>query len=157
MLNVEGCSKTGRFRDISNHIFGNLKDTWAVTVIFFSKCSKLNLDSRKAAKNLEKVFSFLHNCTWIDCGKFSLLGREYLSSAVKMLKNSAKIQYITKRDILHHNFLKSDEKIWWKCCRADFRSVWATLACWLSSGVLKRGLLDICLTTSFEIRNFGNT
>ena len=34
---------------------------------------------------------------------------------------------------------------------------WDSLSCWQSKGVLKRGFLDICLTTSLAVFNFENT
>ena len=96
-------------------------------------------------------------CISIGCGKFSLLGRKYVSLAVNVLTKSPKISNVIKRDIFQLNFGQSDETIFWKCCRADFSSVWDPLTCWLSKGVLKRGVLDIYLTTSLEVSNFGNT
>ena len=44
-----------------------------------------------------------------------------------------------------------------KCCHADFTSVSDPFTCWLSQGVLKRGLLGIFGSTSFAACNFGNT
>ena len=40
--------------------------------------------------------------------KFSLLRREYLSSAVNVLRNSTKISDITKRDMFQLHFAQSD-------------------------------------------------
>ena len=42
--------------------------------------------------------------------KNDLLRREYLSSAVKVLRNSPKVSDITKTNILQQNFCQSDEK-----------------------------------------------
>ena len=50
---------------------------------------------------------------------------------------------------------QSDDKMWWKCCRADFRSVWDHSICWLSKGILD--FLDICVTTPFALCNFKKT
>ena len=46
----------------------------------------------------------------IGSHKFSLLRREYLPSAVSMLKNSPKISDITKRDILRNKLPSIDKK-----------------------------------------------
>ena len=58
MLLLEGFSETGLFRHLSNHVFRvrNFGNTKAVRVNFFPKCSKLNLDFKNEAKNLEKSF-----------------------------------------------------------------------------------------------------
>ena len=42
-----------KFFTVSN--FGN---TLAMTIMFFSKCLKFDVESRNGTKNLEKVFSF---------------------------------------------------------------------------------------------------
>ena len=39
---------------------------------------------------------------------------------------------------------------------ANFTSVWDPLTRWLPKGVLKRGYLEICLTTFFGVRIFIN-
>ena len=61
-----------------------------------------------------------------------------------------------------------DEKMWYKCCCGDWSSVWDPVSehpsrvnmvkvpCWLWKGVLKQGLLNVCLITSFAIHNLGN-
>ena len=54
---------------------------------------------------------------------FSLLQREYLSSAVNVLKNSPKIFHITKRDFFQLNRLHSHHKLYLRCCLLDFNSV----------------------------------
>ena len=51
---------------------------------------------------------------------------------------------------------------WWRIVTKTLTcishaSVWDPLTCLLSKGVLKRGLLDICLTPSLEVYNFGST
>ena len=109
---------------------------------FFPSCSKFSADFTIVAKSLEKSFCFLGNCISIGCVKFSLLRREYLSWTVNVLINKPKLSDIPKRDNFRLNFSHSDETVWWKCCRADFSSVWDSLTCWLSQGVLKRGFLD---------------
>ena len=65
-------------------------------------------------QNLENTFVYLDNCIGIGCGKFSLLQREYLPSAVIVLTNSPTTLDITKRDIFGLNFSQSDEKTLYK-------------------------------------------
>ena len=48
-------------------------------------------------KNRENIFCFWDNYTWIGCLKLPLLGGEYWSSKVNMLRSSIKILSITKR------------------------------------------------------------
>ena len=36
-------------------------------------------------------------------------------------------------------------------------TVFGSLSCWLWNRVVKRGFLDIYITTSLAVRNFGNT
>ena len=60
-------------------------------------------------KNWEKAFSFPDNFIWIGSIKLSLLGTEYLSSAVNVLTNSLKILHITKTDFLRINFLHHNQ------------------------------------------------
>ena len=57
--------------------------------IFVSRCSKFNVDFENGENQSEKVFSFLDNCTWIGCVKFSQLQRKYLSSAVKSVNKQS--------------------------------------------------------------------
>ena len=61
-------------------------------------------------KTWKKDFGFLDNSIWVKCGKFSLLCREYLSKAVNLLTNSAKISDLTKRDVFKLILSKKDEK-----------------------------------------------
>ena len=52
---------------------------------FFSKYSELDEDFRNAILILENISDFLDSCIWIGCVKFSLVWREYISSAMKLL------------------------------------------------------------------------
>ena len=64
---------------------------------FFQNVQNLMKNTKKKkAERLERVFCFLDDCIEIDCCKFSLSQREYLSSAVNLLTSSAKILDITK-------------------------------------------------------------
>ena len=67
-------------------------------VIFFWKCSKFNADSKNAEKNPEKIFSFWYKCIRIVCILLSLLIREYLSSAVNVLRRGVKNFHVRKSD-----------------------------------------------------------
>ena len=126
-------------------------------VFLFLKRSKLNVAFRNAEENSENVFSFWDTSIWIGYVKLSLLGREYLSSAVYVLTNSLKILHSTKRDFFELNYFQSDQEIWWRCCRPECNSIWAHLPFCLSKGHLKRYFLDIYLIRFLGDRNFGNT
>ena len=64
-------------------------------------------------KNWENVFSFLDNGVWNSCGKFCIILREYLSSAVNVLTNSLKISDKTKADFFQLNLPRIHGKIGW--------------------------------------------
>ena len=76
---------------------------------FFWKSSKFNLDIQNAGKNQENVFSFWDNSMWMGCIKFSLLGREHLSTALIVLTNLLKLSHISKRDFLQLNSLPVEQ------------------------------------------------
>ena len=58
----------------------------------------------------QKNFRFLDNCSWIGCGKFFLLRREYLSSAVSVLTNTPNISDTVRRIISNSIFAKVMKK-----------------------------------------------
>ena len=144
---------------------------------FFSKRLKFDLDFKNAESNWQKVFCFLYNCIWIGSGKFHLLRRKYLLSAVSVLTKSPKISIsiretffkwiffslISKYDKVAAMLISTVSEIVYQvegsksCCRADLNSVWEHLPCSFSKDLLKQDFLDVCLTTSFVVRNFGNT
>ena len=72
---------------------------------FFWKCSKFNVDFENTRKHCEKAFNFWDNCVRIGSIKFSLLRREYLSSAINVLINSYKALGLTKTDFFRLNYL----------------------------------------------------
>ena len=152
MLLVEGSFETGLFRHLSNYVFGvhNFGNTKAMRVFFFWKRSKFQLDSNKAAENGEKIFSFRDNCIWIAIFKLSLLRIGYFSLAANVLTSSPKIWHVKKGDFFQFNWLDSDRWIWYRRCDADLNRALARLSCCLSKGSLKRGFLDIYLTTFSE-------
>ena len=67
------------------------------------------MQKKKNKENGEKVFSFWDNCFWIGCVNFSLLRREYLSSAVNVLTNSLKVLYITKGGFYQLNYVENEQ------------------------------------------------
>ena len=87
------------------------KNTWAMRVIFFRKCSKLNLNLENAEekKKSENIFGFWDNCMWKYCYKLSLLRRKSLLSVVSGLTNSPNILQITQRDLFKPNCLHRDQ------------------------------------------------
>ena len=60
MLLVERASEMGLSRHLSSHVFGVRKsgNTKALTIIFFSKYSKFNVNFQKQ-KKIEQLFLFL--------------------------------------------------------------------------------------------------
>ena len=137
---------------------GNFGNTYGTRdIFFFSKCLKFDVDSTSSAKLRENVFSILDNCILIVFCKFSLFGREYLSSAVKVLTNIAKGENIANRNFFQVYLANSEQKIWWKCCHSGFISVWDALTCSLSKGALKRDYPNITLAMFLTLYNFGNT
>ena len=96
ILLVDASSKTGLFRHLSDYVFRvpNFKNTKS---FFFSKCLKLKLHFKNAAKNSEKVFCFWDNCIWIGIVKLSLLRTGYFSSAANVLRTSPKISHVKKK------------------------------------------------------------
>ena len=67
-------------------------------VIFFWKCSKFNADSKNAEKNSEKIFAFWDKFVWIVYIHLSLLIREFLSSAVNVVRKGLKNFPVSKND-----------------------------------------------------------
>ena len=107
----DGFSEQGLLRHLSNNVFGahNFGNTKSMRVIFFSKCSKFNVDFKNAEKKPEIFFCFWYNWIWIDIVKLSLLRTWYLSLAANMLGNSRKICHKTKRHFLQLNWHQSNQ------------------------------------------------
>ena len=63
-----------------------------------------------SSKNLEKVFCFLDNSSWIGYGQFFLLRIEYLSLAVNALTNTAGISDTLRRTFSNSIFGKAMQK-----------------------------------------------
>ena len=110
---IEESCETGLFRHLSDYVFGvrNFGNAKSVSVIFFSKCLKLNLDLEKASRNWKKVFCFSDNCIWTGIVKLSLLRTGYISSAANVLTSRLKILHVNKRDFFQLNWLGRDQWI----------------------------------------------
>ena len=76
----------------------NFRNTQAMRVRFFRKCSKLNVDLKNWETNSEEMFCFWDKGIWIVCIELSLLRREYLSSVVNVLTKSFKTFHVTKNN-----------------------------------------------------------
>ena len=87
--------------------FGNRS---GMRLIFFTKCSKFNLDFKNADTNSENVFCFWDKWMWIGCLKLSLLRRKCPSSAVNMLIKGLKTLHITKTDFFNSIAFKKINK-----------------------------------------------
>ena len=79
----------GLFIDFLNHVFRSPQfrekhQLWWSS--FFWKCCKFNSNFKNIETHLENVFFLWDNCIWIGCFKLFLLRREYLWSAVNMLR-----------------------------------------------------------------------
>ena len=93
-----------RFREC---LISEINQLWGSSL--FWKCSKFKVDFKNATKNWEKAFSFWDNCVRIGCVKLSLWRKEYLSSAVNVLKNSYKALRLTKTNFFWHKYLPDDQ------------------------------------------------
>ena len=81
-----------------------------------------------------------------------------MSLAVNVLTNTTKISHITKKETISKSALPRMKKKYDKSPAIYILQVfWDSLSCWQSKSVLKRGFLNICLTTSLEVFNFENT
>ena len=65
--------------------------------------------SKMQEKIEQKLLCFWDDCVGIGCVKYSLLRREYLSSAVNVLTNTYKAFRLTKTDFFRLNFLQNDQ------------------------------------------------
>ena len=57
------------------------------------------------------------------CRKVSLLRRDYLSSAVNVLRIKPQTSDLTKKEVFELNTYLNDKAIGQNCCAADLRSV----------------------------------
>ena len=72
-------------------------------MMFSSKCSKYYVDLENAIKFQENVNGFEDNCVSTCCGSLCHLRREYMGSAVNMLKRGPKISDPTNRHNIQLN------------------------------------------------------
>ena len=77
----------------------NFRNKVAMTIIFFFKMFKIWFRFQKWNKRMKKAFGFKDNCNWIGDDKFWQSRTGYLSLAVNVLRNTPKIQHITKGDV----------------------------------------------------------
>ena len=89
----------------SESVTSKIQNLWRSS--FYSKCLKLNLDFKNAAKNWKKVFYFWEKWIWIGIVKLSLWWTRYISSVANVLTRTPKILHVNKRDFFDINFLGS--------------------------------------------------
>ena len=133
--------------------FSKMHKLW---VSFFKKMFKIWCKFH-VQKISEKTFCFSDKCIGIRYIKLSLLRTEYLLSTVGVLTNILNPLHVTNSHFFQMNYLEINQRIWKRCCRSDWIIVSAHLPCCLSKSPLKFHFLDIHLTTSLIVRNFGNT
>ena len=83
----------------------NFQNIWAMKLIFVLKMRKILFRFWKCKKNSEKIWGFDENGVWTCCGKFSLLWREFMWSAVNVLPDSPKISDLTKKNVFQLTFV----------------------------------------------------
>ena len=129
-----------------------------MTINFFSKCSKFDIDSTNGRKKSEKVFGYQDNCIWIGDYQFSQSRKRLLVLVMKKSDESALMQIFQEFGTLLH--VDSQGAFWssvlWKFSHADFTRVWKSLTCWLSKAVLKQCFLESGLTKFLTVCNFQN-
>ena len=88
-------------------------------------------------------FRFLGNLILICNGKLSLLLRDNLKLAVKMLRSSPKVSDLIKNSFSRLNLDRMDEKVGQKYFSADFLSFWSEVTHSLPKSFQKQALLCI--------------
>ena len=102
MFTVQRCPKTEAYEHWSNHISRGQYLSKCLRYeadIFFQKWAKSCVDSKYVIKIAESVLPFWDNSVSVLCHNFSHLWRQYMWSAVNLLRNSPKIMDLTKIDI----------------------------------------------------------
>ena len=155
MLTVEESSETEVFRHLSNHIFRSpyFGKYRSYERHLLWKMFKIWCGFQKWSRKFRNIFSFLDNFIWIGCVKFSLLPREYLSSAVNVLTQSHKISGVTKRNFSQLCVPHSNGKIRWKLHQADFSSVWKNDIDFRNLAKIQEKdccFLDICISIGLD-------
>ena len=127
---------------------------------FYSKCLKISLDFKNAAKNWQKAFSFSDNWIRIGVVKLSLWRTRYFPSAANVLTSSPKI--------LHVNFACQERlfptKILWQWSINMIKVLWCrfqqclgTFTMLLVEGSSKAEIFRDSSSYVFGVRNFGTT
>ena len=89
----------------------NFRNIQAMKLIFFFKLGKIWCRLQKSDRICRKCSPFLTNRVSTCCEKFSHLWREYIRSAVNVLRNRPKISDLSKRDVSELNFLEINWKV----------------------------------------------
>ena len=128
-----------------------------MTILFFSKCLKFDVDWRKRTNNSEKVGQFSDNWIWIGSCKFLQLWTGYLPSAVNVLTKSRKISPNSEGHIFQMNFTQNEKKKLIKALSWKLGSICDTFTFWLPKPVLKQWCWESFLTKIFTVCNSGST
>ena len=100
MLTFQGCSKAGRFKHLSKHVFHSLQFQKYIRYEshrFFQDVWNLRYISKMEKKFKKNFFNFFDNSIWIRLFNFQMLQREYLSSEENVLTKSCKSSNITNK------------------------------------------------------------
>ena len=81
-----------------------------MTLILFSKCSKVNVDYKIGIKNSKDVYNFSDNGIRIGRTKLTLFLVEYSKSAVKVTTSSPKVSKFCKKNFSKLNLTQSEKK-----------------------------------------------
>ena len=80
-------------------------------LIFFSKHSKLIIDSKNKKKISQKIFGFSDSLIYVGNANFSLLIREYSYFGVNVLSSSPKISDPVENNLFELNLAQKDQKV----------------------------------------------
>ena len=97
---------TNIYPRLSESVISEINQLWRSS--FLWKCSKFHVDFENARKISEKAFPFWDNCFRTGWVKYSLLRREYWSSAVNVLTNTYKALHLIKTNFFRLNYLHKD-------------------------------------------------
>ena len=103
ILSLERSSETGVFRHLSKHVFRGryFRKYIRYEGHLFFEMFRIYCRFEKRRKKSEKIFCFWDKCIWIVCIHLSLLIREYLSSAVNVLRKALKKIQVSKSDFFN--------------------------------------------------------
>ena len=106
--------------------FSNFANALAMTIILFSKCLKVDVDSRIGMENPEKFSCFLDNINLIGSCKFSQSSRGNVATTVNVLTNTPNISPNTRKKIFGLNSPDHDKKHD-KCAPMEIPQIFGTL------------------------------